>query len=137
MKWNEPESRNELAKFAMFLLAGGIVFVVYTSLVWVLMRKLMIEDVYATSLAYVVSTLVHFLLNNFFTFGYSKVGYKRRVLGYLSVIGCNYLIMTLLVIFVLRYIVDSIFISSMIATTATILFGFFALNKIVYNKETR
>jgi len=132
MKWNEPETRNEVVKFGKFLLVGGTVFVVYTCLAWVLVRQFLIEDVFAISFAYVIAALVHFLLNNFVTFGSSKVGYKRRVIGYLLVVGCNYLIMTFLGIVVLRYLIDNIVISTIIATIATTLFGFFVLNKIVF-----
>jgi putative flippase GtrA len=124
---------SDLKKFIKYLFVGGTVFVIHTVTLWFFKRILHLENFLSSTIAYSIGTVSHFLLNNFFTFRDSGVNYKRRIIGYVIVVVCNYTINTIIVNSFLSFVIDNVLLAVIASTCATVLFGFFVLNKIVYN----
>ena len=119
-------------KFIKYLFVGGTVFVIHTIILWFFKRILHFENFISSTIAYAIGTISHFLLNNFFTFSESSVTYKRRIIGYVIVVVCNYTINSIIVNSFLSFILDNVLLAIVASTNVTVLFGFFMLNKIVY-----
>jgi putative flippase GtrA len=123
---------SDSGKFIKYLFVGGTVFVIHTVTLWFFKRILHLENFISSTIAYAIGTISHFLLNNFFTFRESSVTYKRRIIGYVIVVVCNYTINSIIVNSFLSFVIDNVLLAVIASTSATVLFGFFVLNKIVY-----
>ncbi|GHV89643.1 hypothetical protein AGMMS50268_01460 [Spirochaetia bacterium] len=124
--------QDKFIKLFKYLLVGGTVFCIQTTLLWLFKRKLTMENKMAVTIAYISATAIHFLLNNFFTFLGSVVEYKRRIIGYLFTAGCNFIIAFLVSNLLFKYVIDNVLIVNIISVSSTTLFGFLVLSKIVY-----
>jgi putative flippase GtrA len=121
-----------LKKFIKYLSVGGTVFVINTGILWFFKRIINLDNFFSSTIAYIIGVIIHFLLNNFFTFTKSTVAYKRRVIGYIVVVLINYIINTIIVGLFLSFVIDNVLIAIIASTSVTILFGFFILNYVVY-----
>jgi putative flippase GtrA len=114
------------------LIVGGTVFVFNTLLLWLFKRKLYFRDSVAISLAYAMSAVLHFTLNNFFTFSGSDARYGRRLAGYLFVLACNYFISLIIGNIVFKYIIDNVAVVSIFCTACTTVLSYLILYKLVF-----
>ena len=107
-------------------------FIIHTSMLWFFKRALQLNNIISSIAAYLIGAINHFFMNNFFTFNDSNAIYKRRVLGYIVVVLCNFILNTLAVNIVLKYIADNVLLSTVVSTATTTCFSFLVLSKIVY-----
>lgn len=124
-------------KFIKFLLVGGTVFIIHTLLLWLFLRVFHLSSFVSATVAYAISTTAHFLMNNFFTFRGSKSQYQRRILGYIAVVVCNYVINTVVVTITLAHVIDNVLVATVASTSITMLFTFIAFNRIVFSNRER
>lgn len=123
---------NDSNKFVKYLFVGGTVFVIHTVMLWFFKRILKLENFVSSTIAYIIGVINHFLLNNFFTFKDSSTNYRRRIFGYIIVVGCTYIINSIIVNSFLSFVIDNVLLAVIASTSVTVLVGFFVLNKIVY-----
>ena len=104
--------------FIKFGLVGVTTAVIYFLVMWFSDEILGIQYTVAVSLAYVVSTLFHFLANRHFTFGADHGHRKSQIVRYLIMWIINYLI-TMLVV---GLSVETIHLSPYIGVCVSVLF---------------
>jgi len=124
---------DNVRKFIKFLLVGVAVFNIYTFSLWLFKRVIGLRIPISVTVAFIIAVSCNFLLNNFFTFNASDAGYKKRILGYISVVMCNYVINIIIISTVLNNVIDNVLAASAASAVTTMLFNFFALNKIVFS----
>ena len=107
-----------LLVFLKFGLVGVTTAVIYFLVMWFSDEILGIQYTVAVSLAYVVSTLFHFLANRHFTFGADHGHRKSQIVRYLIMWIINYLI-TMLVV---GLSVETIHLSPYIGVCVSVLF---------------
>jgi putative flippase GtrA len=117
-----------------YLLVGGSDFVLHTFILWLFLRKIFMQEQVGITVAYIISIAYHFLFNNFFTFGDSKSSYKRRITGYLIMVGINYVI-NMSVNSVMLKLVNNVLFANFAAVACTTLFGFLVLNRLVFKSD--
>jgi putative flippase GtrA len=122
----------DVFRFFKFLSVGGTVFVFNTLLLWIFKRKLLFGDSLAISFAYFLGFLLHFTLNNFFTFSDADTGYRRRFAGYIFTAGCNYLITLAIGNLVFKYLIDNVLVVNIASVAATTIFSYLFLHRFVF-----
>jgi len=120
-------------KFIKFLLVGVAVFNIYTFSLWLFKRVIGLGIPISVTVAFIIAVSCNFLLNNFFTFNASDAGYKKRILGYIAVVMCNYVINIIIISTVLNNVIDNVLVASTASAVTTMFFNFFVLNKIVFS----
>ena len=128
---------DDVRKFIKFFFVGVTVFVIHTLTLWLFKRAMSLETFMSATLAYIVATICHFLMNNFFTFNNSDALYRKRISGYIVFIMCNYVINTTVVSVTLNHIIDNVLCATVASAMTTMFFSFFALNKIVFSNSSK
>jgi putative flippase GtrA len=122
----------DIIRFVQFLLIGGIVFVFSTGLLWLFKRKLYLGNGLSISLSYAGGAVVHFTLNNLFTFSLSKVGFRRKIIGYSITLVCNYFISLLVGNMVFKYVLNNVLLVNVASISVTTVFSYCILHKFVF-----
>ena len=126
-------SRDNTKRFIRFLLVGVTAFIIYTLTLWLLKRVLGVNTPVSVTIAFGITITYHFLLSNFFTFNNSDADYKKRILGYIAVVACNYAINIVIVSTILNIVIDNVLVASATSTAITMFFNFFVLSRIVFS----
>jgi putative flippase GtrA len=128
-------SSKDMNKFIRFAFVGGTIFVLNTVLQWFVRRVLHLEDIFSIWGVFLLVTVCHFIMNNFFAFKDSNARYKKRISRYVVFVVCSTLANSLLMYSFLTYIADNVLAAS-VAITGTMMFvNFFILNKLVFYKK--
>ena len=122
-------------RFVRFGLVGGTIFIINTSLIWVVRRVLGFEGFLSIWGVFLIVTVCHFLLNNYFAFKDSNALYKKRILRYIIFLFFSTLMNSLIVNSFLTYVVDNVLYATVVTTAVMLLINFSVLNKFVFPKS--
>ena len=122
-------------RFARFVLVGGTIFIINTSLIWVVRRVLGFEGFFSIWGVFLVVTVCHFLLNNYFAFKDSNILCKRRIFRYIIFLLFSTLMNSLIVNSFLTYVIDNVLYATVVTTAVMLLINFSVLNKFVFPKS--
>ncbi len=92
MKISDFKISNHFFVFLKFGLVGGTTAAIYFLVMWVAQSVLMLYYVISVSVAYLFSSVFHFLANRHYTFGAVKDRHERQLIRYLTVWLFNYAI---------------------------------------------
>jgi len=128
--------RGDLFKrFFKFGIVGGTIFITNTSLIWVVRRVLGFESFLSIWGVFLIITVCHFLLNNYFVFRDSNALYKKRILRYIIFLFFSTLMNSLIVNSFLTYVIDNVLYATIVTTAVMFLLNFSVLNKYVFPKS--
>ena len=118
-----------------FGLVGGTIFIINTSLIWVVRRVLGLEGFFSIWGVFLIVTVCHFLLSNYFAFKDSNALFKKRILRYIIFIFFSTLMNSLIVNSFLSYVIDNVLYATVVTTAIMLLINFFVLNNFVFTKS--
>jgi len=125
----------ELKKFLRFSIVGGTSFVINTSLQWFVRRVLLYENYISIAVVFLIVSVCHFLLNNFFAFRDNNTQYKRKIIAYLLFLAGSTLLSSALLYIFLTYIYDNVLIGSATVTAVMMMVNYVILNKFVFKQS--
>ena len=114
----------KILMLAKFSLVGVITAVVYFAVMWILCSMLGITHYLSISIAYLVSTLIHFQASRHFSFNASDNDYKNQIKRYMIMLLVNYLITILVVNFSINMLNFSLYAGVFLSTVITTYIGF-------------
>ena len=118
-----------------FAIVGGTIFIINTSLIWFVRRVLGFEGFVSIWSVYLIVTVCHFLLNNYFAFKDSDTLFKKRILRYIIFLFISTLMNSLIVNTFLTYVMDNVLYATIVTTAVMLLVNFSILNKFVFPKS--
>jgi putative flippase GtrA len=110
--------------FAKFGLVGAATAVIYFLVMWFADSILGLAYLVVVSLAYIVSTVFHFLANRHFTFSAARGQYRRQMTRYLIMWSVNYVITLVVVGFFVERLNFSPYIGVCVSVFFTLFVGF-------------
>ena len=122
-------------KFLRFSIVGGTTFILNTLLQWYVRRVLLYEDFIYIAIVFLLVSVCHFLLNNFFAFKDSNALYKRRIIGYILFLTVSTLLNSVFLYSFLTFILDNVLIATTSVTAVMMLINFTILNKLVFKQS--
>ena len=120
-----------------FGLVGILTAVLYFGVLFLLMSYLVWDYLLSVSLAYIISTIFHFLANRHFTFSASDGSNKIQLLRYLLLWIFNYVITIFIVTISVSLIELSVYMGVCLSVLFTVFFGYFLSRKWVFNFRER
>jgi len=124
-----------LQRLIKFGFVGGTIFIINTTLIWVVRRGLGFEGFLSIWGVFLIITVCHFLLNNYFVFRDSNALYKKRILRYIIFLFFSTLMNSLIVNSFLTYVIDNVLYATIVTTAVMFLLNFSVLNKYVFPKS--
>ena len=118
-----------------FGIVGGTIFIINTSLIWVVRRVFGFEGFFSIWSVFLIVTVCHFLLNNFFAFKDSNELFKKRIFRYIIFLFFSTLMNSLIVNSFLTYVMDNVLYATVVTTAIMLLINFTILNKFVFPKS--
>ena len=110
--------------FAKFGLVGATTAVIYFAVMWILDSVLGAKYIAAVSVAYIVSTMFHFLANRHFTFGAVQGRKDSQIIRYMFMWVINYLITIAIVGFCVERLLLSPYIGVCVSVVFTMCTGY-------------
>ena len=111
--------------FVKFGLVGATTAALYFFAMWVVGEIIGLPYIVAVSLAYLASTIFHFLANMHFTFGADSGRHDKQIMRYLKMWLINYLITILVVRFCVEKLHLSPYLGLCVSVPITMCVGYF------------
>lgn len=121
-------------RFITFGLIGIFVFFQDLTLTWLFVEKFHFKIYLGVSLSYVLAILVHFFLNNFFTFKQNNGKIFTALVKYLLTVIINYVLTIIVVTLSIKHLSDSILLAKAIAIISTFFTSYFLMNAFVFKR---
>lgn len=123
IKFNKIDIEN-LYLFFKFGLVGVVTALIYFFMIWFVDFVLSFEYKVSVSIAYLVSTIFHFVANRLFTFSAAKGQKNLQLIRYLVLWVINYLITLSVVSFCVESLHLTTYFGVLIAVLFTVFLGF-------------
>lgn len=107
-----------------FGMVGAVTAAIYFLVMWVADSVLLFNYIAAVSVAYVISTIFHFLANRHFTFGAVKEHHGYQLFRYLAMWGLNYFITVAIVGICVEKFLLSAYIGVCVSVAFTMITGY-------------
>ena len=108
-----------------FGLVGAVTAVIYFIVMWFLMSVLNFGYIFAVSMAYIVSTLFHYLANRHFTFSAQAGQHSWQLARYMVLWILNYIITIIVISISVEHLGLSAYLGVCAAVVITVLVGYF------------
>ena len=125
----------EIKKVLTYLAVGGVAFLLYFFILWVLFDIFAIHYPVAVTLSYLLTSTFHFLSHRIFTFKIKNEKYKLQILNYLFVAFLNYFMQLFTIKFLYEYSNINFYISAFLGMLVSIIVGFVLLNSWVFKEK--
>ena len=123
-------------KLKLFLIFGGLTFLLYYFILWVTFNVAEFPYPYAVAIAYSFSVAFHFFGNRKVTFSASNQILPRQIYRYLVMAGMNYLIQLGIIQIFYIWVGINFYVSALLGVVATMISGYFIMDLWVF-KERR
>jgi putative flippase GtrA len=132
---NSPLGAHVFA-FAKFGTVGLITTAIYFFVMWIANAKLALNYILAVSVAYLFSTLFHFLANRHFTFNALDDKHSSQLVRYLVMWALNYLITIVVVRICVERMALSPYLGVCVSVIFTVITGYFISRYWVFRMES-
>ena len=119
----------------LFLLIGGLTFIIYFVILWILFSLARLNYVGAVAIAYLAAIIFHFLTNRKITFNAGGTKFRYQILRYLSVALINYIIQLGVIRICYEMYGIDFYISTFFGVMSTMITGYFLMNSWVFKVE--
>lgn len=106
---------------------------IYFFVMWIALSKLSINYLISVSIAYITSTIFHFLANRHFTFGVISNRGFRQLIRYFGLWIFNYTVTLLVVFFCVEELHWSSYVGVFVSVVVTFLSGYFMAKHWVFS----
>jgi len=127
----EGLARSDLSKY---LLIGGAIFLLYFSLIHLLVDRLAVPYLIGISISYVIAVSIHFFLNRKFTFSDSTGAIRYQALRYIALLFMNYGVTVGVVALCVERLHQPPYLAAFVGIASTTLVGFVASKYWVFAK---
>lgn len=127
--------KKEFKKILTYLTVGGVAFLLYFIVLWILFDLIGVHYPFAVTLSYLISSTFHFFSHRAFTFEIKSKKYKSQLMYYCIVAAVNYFIQLVTIKVLYEYININIYISAFFGILLSLLVGYTLLNNWVFKEE--
>ncbi len=125
-------NRESLTRLLWYIIIGFLTYFLNNFLLFTFRDSGYFSDFEAVALAFLITSICHFILHNTITFRKSKRNFSTKLIGHAIVTMLNYLAGVATAAFTLKFICNNNWAATACSTAVTFVLGYTLFNRVVY-----
>lgn len=118
-----------------FLFIGGLMAVIDPLMLYIFNKIIYLNTNISITLAYFISIIIHFTLNNIFVFRKSELNMRNKILRYAIVAAINYCINLVIINSCITLFNTNLIVAKYIAILLCMLISYFGMNHFIFRNN--
>ena len=122
-------------KILRFILVGFATFI-FHAITFYSIHKILLVDIFkSATIAFLLTLIVHYLLNKYYTFQINEGRVKVELVMYLLLQIFNYITTIVILYFILNILIISPYYNTLISTIFNMIINYMVMNRIIFKNK--